>query len=343
MYRPAKKPDKPVDLYQPSGSKSLVRILFLIIIALTSFIVYQYQQTEQNNILLHSKDEQLADLMVEYEAKKKSLSAQVKEAHDEKEAAEQSRAELEVQLRGAKDKNTAAAGTDTKATPKSADIKDMEASINMVTKQIDHLKKEMQRRSKKEALEKFGPGPHRVKFELDFHPDEIPQGTATTFIIEMAPLDLMPYTVNFFLSQVSLGLFNGCSFHRNAGHVVQGGPTANHLNPGANVRTGFKNADLQSVAFQEYHADFPHVKYTLGYAGRPGGPDFYVSTQDNSRNHGPGGQGSYAVKSEADPCFAKVVEGFEAVDRMHTLKVQPGDYNRLVHYVAIKSATLLPN
>ena len=77
------------------------------------------------------------------------------------------------------------------------------------------------------------------------------------------------------------------------------------------------------MASQEYHADFPHVKYTLGYAGtRPGGPDFLdVSTQGNSRNHGPGGQGSYAVKSEADPCFAKVVEGFEAVDRMHTLKV----------------------
>ena len=89
----------------------------------------------------------------------------------------------------------------------------------------------------------------------------------------------MPYTVNFFLSQVSLGLLNGCSFHRNARHVVQGGPVTNHLNPGANVRKGFKNADLMSVAFQEYHKDFPHQKYTMGYAGRPGGPDFYVSTE----------------------------------------------------------------
>ncbi len=88
----------------------------------------------------------------------------------------------------------------------------------------------------------------------------------------------MPYTVNFFLSQVSLGLFNGCSFHRNAHHVVQGGPVANHLSHGTNLYKGFKSAGLESVSFQEYSPDFPHVKYTLGYAGRPGGPDFYVST-----------------------------------------------------------------
>lgn len=88
----------------------------------------------------------------------------------------------------------------------------------------------------------------------------------------------MPYTVNFFMSQVSLGLFNGCSFHRNAGHVVQGGPVPSHLNPGQKMHQGFKDAMLQSVGFQEYHPDFPHKKYTLGYAGRPGGPDFYVST-----------------------------------------------------------------
>ncbi len=88
----------------------------------------------------------------------------------------------------------------------------------------------------------------------------------------------MPYTVNQFLSQVSLGLLNGCSFHRNAGHVVQGGPVSNHLNPGTNPNKGFKDAGLESVIFQEYSADFPHKKYTLGYAGRPGGPDFYVST-----------------------------------------------------------------
>jgi hypothetical protein len=44
--------------------------------------------------------------------------------------------------------------------------------------------------------------------------------------------------------------------------------------------------------------EFPHVPGTLGYAGRLGGPAFYISTIDNSRNHGPGSQGS--TMGEAD-------------------------------------------
>ena len=62
---------------------------------------------------------------------------------------------------------------------------------------------------------------------------------------------------------------------------------------------------------------------------------------DNTRNHGPGGQASYAIKSEADPCFAKVIEGFEAVDRMATASTAPGAYKRMNHYVAIKSAKIV--
>ena len=32
-----------------------------------------------------------------------------------------------------------------------------------------------------------------------------------------------------------------------------------------NVQKPFHDADLYSVSFQEYHPDFPHKKYTLGY------------------------------------------------------------------------------
>ena len=57
------------------------------------------------------------------------------------------------------------------------------------------------------------------------------------------------------------------------------------------------------LAFQEYDARNPHKKWTMGFAGRPGGPAFYISTVDNTRNHGPGSQGS---KTEADGCFGRV-------------------------------------
>jgi hypothetical protein len=102
------------------------------------------------------------------------------------------------------------------------------------------------------------------------------------------------------------------------------------------------NNSFAAMAFYS-SPNFPHVKYTLGYAGRPGGPDFYVSTMDNTFNHGPGGQASYEEKSEADPCFAKVVPGYEAVvDRMARSAVQTGGYKRMQHYVAIRTVRLLP-
>merc|ERR1712079_978889 len=90
-------------------------------------------------------------------------------------------------------------------------------------------------------------------------------------------------------------------FHRNAGHVLQ-----------AQVSMG-QEAAFRSLTFQEYHPEYPHVEGTLGFAGRPGGPAFYISTVDNTRNHGPGSQGS---KTEADSCFGKVVEGHDVVQRL---------------------------
>lgn len=48
------------------------------------------------------------------------------------------------------------------------------------------------------------------------------------------------------------------------------------------------------------------------------------------------------MKSEADPCFAKVIEGFDSVERMKKLSVEPGSsYKRMNHYVAIKTVTIL--
>jgi hypothetical protein len=63
---------------------------------------------------------------------------------------------------------------------------------------------------------------------------------------------------------------------------------------------------------------------------------------DNSRVHGPGGQSSYQDPTEADSCFAKVVEGFDVVDRMKLSPVKPGGYNHMVKNVAIVSMIILP-
>jgi len=96
-------------------------------------------------------------------------------------------------------------------------------------------------------------------------------------------------------------MFKSGAFHRNAGHVLQ-----------ALVRKNRK-----AMAFQEYSPNFPHKQYTMGYAGRPGGPAFYISIEDNVHNHGPGSQGS---ETEADGCFARLADqsSIDVAKLMHT-------------------------
>jgi cyclophilin family peptidyl-prolyl cis-trans isomerase len=217
-------------------------------------------------------------------------------------------------------------------------VKKLNEEKGKVEKRKTKLQESIQQFSKMALLEKFGPGPHQLEIFLRFdsHLGRDDEGIIT---IEMAPVDEMPHAVYWFLEQVSRKLYDGFSFHRNAGHVIQGGAARNFLSDPDHPPSEqpFKDAGFHSVLFQEYSDKFPHNKYTLGFAGRPGGPEFYISKKDNSKIHGPGGQKSYEDSSEADPCFAKVIDGFDLVDRMMGLPVKDGKYKALKDNVAIVS------
>jgi hypothetical protein len=141
----------------------------------------------------------------------------------------------------------------------------------------------------------------------------------------MAPLDSMPHAVHLFLEQVSHRLWDDSWFYLNGPHVLQAGPqvqdTEEHevaLENGADERElalkPFRRLQLDTMAFPEYSDQFPHVPWTLGYTGRPGGPDFYINKVDNTMTHGPGGQTHHDLVENADPCFAKVVDGLPTLE-----------------------------
>lgn len=199
-----------------------------------------------------------------------------------------------------------------------------------------NMQKAIQQMSKKALLEKFGPGPHFVEMFIRFDSGE-GRADGGYITLELAPVDEMPHAVYWFLEQVERKLYDGCSFHRNAVHVIQAGPVPNFLTPAntPSLAQRFKDAGFHSVLFQEYSPNFQHKKYTVGYAGRPGGPDFYISTKDNSKIHGPGGQSNYEDAGEADPCFAKVTYGQDIVERMRQSPVNEGDYRAMQKSVAI--------
>eukprot|EP00804_Cyclotella_cryptica_P007732 CCRYP_001344-RA/>CCRYP_001344-RA protein AED:0.12 eAED:0.12 QI:0/0/0/1/1/1/2/0/395 len=115
------------------------------------------------------------------------------------------------------------------------------------------------------------------------------------------------------------------AFHRNAGHVLQ----------------AMSHSDVtKPMPFQEYRSEYPHKKGTIGYAGRPSGPEFYISIEDNTKNHGPGSQ-QKKNPYEADSIIGTVVEGMDdVVPRIHTMPGHEfiGDKNK---WVLIKRMVIL--
>ena len=135
----------------------------------------------------------------------------------------------------------------------------------------------------------------------------------------------------YFLRQVTRGLWDGAVFHRSADHVLQAS------NQGPRARQG---ATSTSAPYQEYSPSLPHSPYTVGLAGSPGGPDWYISTLDNTQNHGPGSQSAdAALFGEADPCFGKLIEGRDVIAATKALPTAPGGFGLLQQPVTIMRAT----
>ena len=128
------------------------------------------------------------------------------------------------------------------------------------------------------------------------------------FIIEMAPISLLPCSVLYFLELVRT--YQHGDIMRNAPHVLQATAysTSTTINKATIATTIQHDGESQiSMPFQEYSALFPHEKYTTGYAGRPSGPDWYVSIMNNTDDHGPGSQ-QKANPYEADSNFGFVIQ-----------------------------------
>ena len=213
----------------------------------------------------------------------------------------------------------------------------LKATHEQLTEDRETLQRNIQLMSKTALLEKFGSGPHRLEMHIRFNSD-LGRDDSGDIVIEMAPVDELPHSVYWFLEQVSRKLFNGFSFHRNPGHVLSVGPVNNFLSTDLRGRQErFREEGFDSILFQEYSHEFPHNSYTLGYAGQPGGPNFYISIRDNTIIHGPGGQEDVA---EAETCFAKVIDGFDIVDRISELPTEGGN---LIDIPAIEYIIIRPN
>ncbi|CAB9512932.1 expressed unknown protein [Seminavis robusta] len=212
------------------------------------------------------------------------------------------------------------------------EMQQLDARLRDSQTKAETLKRTVQALSKREALQKYGNHVHRVEIELAF-PDPHPhyhlhseKEGPTTFIIELAPIELMPHSVHFFLEMVHAGLLDGCSFILNALHVLKAAPLPYDGSSAANKARAFTRMGLESVAFKEYAPSYPHEQYTVGFAA-DGSPSFYINTEDNSEIH------------LGDPCFGKIVEGFDTVKRLEASPTRNGIW--FEQRIGIQRATVL--
>lgn len=110
---------------------------------------------------------------------------------------------------------------------------------------------------------------------------------------------------------VSAGLWDGCSFVMNAVHVIKAAPLPSDGNDAGDKLAAFESQGLNHLAFEEYSEDFPHQQYTVGFSGGDS-PSWYINTEDNMEIH------------SGDPCFCKVVNGFDVIRKLGTQPTKDG-------------------
>jgi cyclophilin family peptidyl-prolyl cis-trans isomerase len=124
----------------------------------------------------------------------------------------------------------------------------------------------------------------------------------------------MPYSVNHFLQMVELKLWDGLSMiHGTDSDVILATPMTTEGHQWAGQR--FVEANLTHMGFNEFSTTYPpphEHKYSVSFSGRPGGPNFYISLEDDLEFH------------EHESTFGSVVEGRDVLDRFF---VQKGENN----------------
>jgi cyclophilin family peptidyl-prolyl cis-trans isomerase len=175
---------------------------------------------------------------------------------------------------------------------------------------IYNLQDFIREQSRKQVIEKYGPGPHRVEFNVASNSGKKPG----KFVVELAPVDLVPHSVETFLDMVSNELWDNTVFyhHSSQQHVVAAAPVKYGTYETKHYH--FDALGYTGVSYPEYSSEFPHDEYTVGFSGT--GPNFYINAMDNAKHHGPGGQGHHELSSDADPCFGKIISGKEIIKEM---------------------------
>lgn len=305
---------------------TVLTIMVATIFGVWGFYAFQYGATylmRRDEVVRQAvRDQEFGPLLDHYQQRLDTLDQDYKYLQERLRTAEQERSSL-IQVSTASRhlvEQHAVAQQAWHEMELSKNIKQLEEQVHLHQHYQQQYAQGIQDVSRFALVDKFGPGPHHVKLHLAFPGGGGSNDPTSTLLLEMAPASDMPHTVYTFLQRVAHGLYDGTSFYHNADHVLVAGAMPNvHTPAHVDLMQRFDASGLRHTVFQEYSPNWPHEPFTIGLAGRPAGTEFYINTKDNSEFHGPGGQTKYPDASLADPCFAKIVRGFDVITRMQSI------------------------
>jgi hypothetical protein len=176
--------------------------------------------------------------------------------------------------------------------PKCADVEtpimpaDFESLYISWSTRYDRLINQVQLMSRVLLKIKYGDPPYYVQLSINVDNKE-KVNMDGELVFELSAYEDLPYSTYFFLSQVSAGAWNTCSFFISLGVVYLGdarGPDPS-LDENRCDRARFRSPEIinegieELLAFQEYSTLSQHEPNTLGISGRPGGLGIYINAQ----------------------------------------------------------------
>ena len=213
------------------------------------------------------------------------------------------------------------------------DRRDLErAECDETHRKSSFIMKRLNFRAEESVLGQFGEGPHRVRLKLKFPTEP----TMESIVFEFAPLTSLPHVIETALNIFHDKSLDGGTFIMSRGHILVFGPVDPHDEEN-NSRLEQKMVDADffpegALLFTEYSSRHPHSQYTVGFNAR--GPVMYINMIDNTDRHGP------ESRKDPDPCFARVVEGFDVIQRIAQVPTLEDD--SLEYPVYIVDSEVLP-
>jgi len=194
----------------------------------------------------------------------------------------------------------------------------LEMEEEVLVNRIDRLERSIQQSAVKRLGDRYGNGQYRFKVNV-----RAQDGTYKFFVIETAMLVEMPHAIDHFFRMIEKKLWDGLALtHEPNASIVSAMPMMAD-NSHTWVGERFVNANLTHMAFTEHSPTYPpphHRKFTVAFSGRPGGPGFYIS-MDNDLEYAQEHESTFAVVMEGrDVLYELFLQKDRGVKRILTIQ-----------------------